>query len=252
MKIIDTFIFYNELEMLKFRLTELNEHVDYFVLVEMTKTFAGNDKELYYDSNKEMFSEFNDKIIHIVVTPPENLSAWNNEYFQRNSIMKGLDKLDLIDDDIILIHDTDEIPDIDNILTFDIEIIKKGMRSALDTYYYNLNNKIEEHSPCGIVCSYSLFKNNNTPQNLRSSWNTFYYSYKGWHFSYFGDEYFISNKIKNFAHQEYNDDFYTDVNRIKNIVENNKDLYDRGKENGLMRRIELSDYLPKNYKMLLK
>jgi hypothetical protein len=165
--------------------------------------------------------------------------------------MKGLDKLDLSDDDIILIHDTDEIPDIDNILTLDIELVKKGMRSAFDNYYYNLNNKIEEHNPCGIICSYKVLKNN-SPQNLRSNWNTFNNSYRGWHFSFFGDEYFISNKIKNFAHQEYNDDYYTDVERIKDVVENNKDIFDRGKENSIMKRIELSDYLPKNYKMLLK
>lgn len=251
MKIIDTFIFYNELEMLKFRLTELNEHVDYFVLVEMTKTFAGNDKELYYGSNKDMFSEFNDKIIHIVVTPPEDLTAWKREFFQRNSIMRGLDKLELDDDDIILIHDTDEIPDIEDILTKDIEIVRKGMRSAFENYYYNLNNKIDEHITCGIVCSYGVIKNS-SPQSIRESWYTFIHTYKGWHFSYFGDEYFISNKIKNFAHQEYNDDYYTDVDRIKDVVENNKDVFDRGKENAIMRRIELSDYLPKNYKMLLK
>jgi beta-1,4-mannosyl-glycoprotein beta-1,4-N-acetylglucosaminyltransferase len=252
MKIIDTFLFYNELNMLKFRLTELNEYVDYFVIVEMTKTFAGNDKELYYELNKEEFSEFNHKIVHIVVTPPENMSAWENEFFQRNSIMDGLKKIELSDDDVILIHDTDEIPDMENVLNYGIEKIREGMSSSFDTYYYNLNNKIDEPSPCGIVCTYNLLKNGNTPQNLRGSlWNKFKYRYKGWHFSYFGDEHFISNKIKNFAHQEYNDELYTDVNRIKSMVENNRDLYDRGKENTLMKKVELSDYLPKNYKMLI-
>ncbi len=38
MKVIDCFIFYNELDMLKFRLNELNDIVDYFVIVECTKT----------------------------------------------------------------------------------------------------------------------------------------------------------------------------------------------------------------------
>ena len=39
MKIVDCFIFYNELDMLEFRLKELNDIVDYFVLVESTYTF---------------------------------------------------------------------------------------------------------------------------------------------------------------------------------------------------------------------
>ena len=40
--IVDSFIFYNELDMLEFRLTELNDVVDYFVIVEATHTFSGN------------------------------------------------------------------------------------------------------------------------------------------------------------------------------------------------------------------
>lgn len=251
MKIIDAFTFYNELKMLKFRLTELNDYIDYFVIVEMTKTHAGNDKELYYELNKHEFEEFNHKIIHVVVTPPENITVWKRENFQRDSILIGLNKLNLNNDDIIMIHDADEIPDIKSIMSYDITTIKRGLRSELDTYYYNLYNKISELSPCGVVSTYERFKNNDTPQNLRDNWNKFEYPYKGWHFSYFGDADFISNKIKNFAHQEYNDEYYTDINRIKNIVENNKDLYDREKENLIMKKVELSDYLPKNYEMLL-
>ena len=45
--IIDTFMFYNELDMLEFRLKELNSVVDKFVIVEATQTFVGNKKKLY-------------------------------------------------------------------------------------------------------------------------------------------------------------------------------------------------------------
>ena len=34
MKIIDTFIFYNELDLLYYRLSILNKYVDYFIIVE--------------------------------------------------------------------------------------------------------------------------------------------------------------------------------------------------------------------------
>ena len=56
MKIIDCFLFYNELELLKFKLKELNDVVDYFVLIESKYTFVGNEKELYYEKNKGLFS----------------------------------------------------------------------------------------------------------------------------------------------------------------------------------------------------
>lgn len=65
--IIDSFTFFNELNMLEFRLEELNEYVDYFVLVEATKTFSGNPKPLYFQENKDRYSKFLHKIIHVVV-----------------------------------------------------------------------------------------------------------------------------------------------------------------------------------------
>ena len=51
-KIIDCFLFYNELDMLEFRLTELNEHVDYFILLDSDFDFAGNKKDSIFELNK--------------------------------------------------------------------------------------------------------------------------------------------------------------------------------------------------------
>ena len=44
MKIIDSFIFYNELDLLYYRLSILDEYVDYFILVESKYTFSGDIK----------------------------------------------------------------------------------------------------------------------------------------------------------------------------------------------------------------
>jgi beta-1,4-mannosyl-glycoprotein beta-1,4-N-acetylglucosaminyltransferase len=52
MKIIDSFIFFNELELLNYRLEILNEYVDYFIIVESPYTFSGLTKPLYYFENK--------------------------------------------------------------------------------------------------------------------------------------------------------------------------------------------------------
>ena len=64
--VIDTFMFYTELDMLEFRLKELNSVVDKFVLVESTKTFVGNDKPLYFEENKSLFKKYLHKILNFI------------------------------------------------------------------------------------------------------------------------------------------------------------------------------------------
>ncbi|MGN1154356.1 MAG: glycosyl transferase GT17 family protein, partial [Candidatus Gastranaerophilaceae bacterium] len=135
--IYDCFTFFNELDLLEIRLNVLNDYVDKFVLVESTKTFTGMDKPLYYKENKERFSHFNDKIIHIVLDETPNEYAWHNECIQRNSISKGLTNCN--DDDIILISDLDEIPTPEFIHKYkDIEGIKLF---EINQYCYFLNCK---------------------------------------------------------------------------------------------------------------
>ncbi len=49
MKLIDAFIFYNEEKMLDYRLNYYKDIIDYFIIVEATKTFSGLDKPLYFN-----------------------------------------------------------------------------------------------------------------------------------------------------------------------------------------------------------
>ena len=48
-KIIDSFLFYDEIELLKFRLSELYDNVDYFFILESDHDFKGNPKELFFE-----------------------------------------------------------------------------------------------------------------------------------------------------------------------------------------------------------
>ena len=64
MKVFDSIIFFNELELLEMRLNILDKVVDYFVITESPFTVSGNEKPLYYAENKDRFGKFNDKIIH--------------------------------------------------------------------------------------------------------------------------------------------------------------------------------------------
>jgi beta-1,4-mannosyl-glycoprotein beta-1,4-N-acetylglucosaminyltransferase len=210
--IIDCFIFYNELDLLRYRLNTLQNVVDYFVLVEATLTHVGKPKKLYFEENKHLFEKetFFERIIHVIVDDfpfDENSidiskdQQWENEKFQRNCISRGLEKLHLTNADYIIISDLDEIPDPKTLKNIDFE----GIRSLeQDFYYYNLNSKMDHKWYHSKIMRYA----NLNFSNIRL---TDYESIKngGWHLSYFGDSAFISNKIKlssvilNFSFSEF-------------------------------------------------
>ena len=256
-KIIDCFIFYNELELLKYRLTILNEYVDYFVIVESTHTFVGKEKPLFYQENKELFKEFNHKIIHIIVEDfshkfpdinIENGEQWNNERFQRNCIKRGLDKLKLNDDDIFTITDLDEIPHPKLLQKIKAkEVIIDANIIELDFYYYNLNCKMDHQWRLSKMISYKKYKELGfSCEQIRQNMSFKIIENAGWHLSYFGDEKFIKNKIENFGHQEYNNDKFTDEEKIKKKITSQTDLY--GRPNAIINvPIEDNDNLPLAY-----
>ena len=62
--VYDSFQFFNELDILLLRMHILDDVVDRFVISESTVTFSGDRKPLFYQENKEMFREFEHKIIH--------------------------------------------------------------------------------------------------------------------------------------------------------------------------------------------
>ena len=72
------------------------------------------------------------------------------------------------------------------------------------------------------IKKFSIFK------FLRIKWNVV--EEGGWHFSYLMNPQGIQEKLKSFAHSEFNNSFYTDIKRIKNTIDNKKDLFERGQE----------------------
>ena len=68
-KIIDCFIFYNELDLLYYRLSTLYDIVDYFIIIESTHTFSGKEKKLFLNENLILFDKFKSKIIHLISKP---------------------------------------------------------------------------------------------------------------------------------------------------------------------------------------
>ena len=88
--IYDCFQFFNELDLLKLRLNILSPVVDKFVISEATETFSGLPKPLYYEENKEMFAEFNDRIIHVVVSDTPTGDTHTRDTYQKNGGTRGL------------------------------------------------------------------------------------------------------------------------------------------------------------------
>jgi len=255
-KLIDCFIFYNELDMLEYRFKEIDDVIDYYVLVECTKTFANNDKELFFENNKNKFEKYLDKIIHIVVDKdiPNTNNAWDREWYQRNCIDTGIQKLNLINEDIVIISDVDEIPDIDTLLNIKNNKLEGIYCLEQDMYYYNLNCKGLNHKwYLPKILNFGSY--NGKPETTRANvQNVPIIKYGGWHLSYFGDIDFIQNKIKNFSHQEYNNDFILNEQRIKEQIINCSDLFGRdnkSKHNFTYIDINNNSYLPKKYKELL-
>lgn len=259
MKIIDTFMFYNELDMLYYRLSVLYDIIDYFVIVEATRTFAGNPKPLYYNENKHLFSKFSNKIIHIVddeLRP--NICAWDNEHHQKNYIYEGIKQLNLDINDKIIIADVDEIPDI-NILK-NIKDTKQNfniLHFEMDLYYYNLTCKYEQKWHLSKIVSYyaytNIYNNNikccrDTPSEIGDG----IISPGGWHLSYFGDPSFIRNKIEQFSHQELNDEKYKSEENILKQINNCNDLFMRDIFKITRIPIKENNYLPPQYDVYLK
>lgn len=261
MKIIDCFIFYNELDMLYYRLNNLKDVIDYFIIVEAKYTFIGKEKELFFEKNKDKFDFCKEKIIHIILEdfphkyPNIDFTQnhqWINEIYQRNNIKLGIDKLVLEKNDKIILTDIDEIPDKkilyhikNNNINFDALILE------MDMYYYNLTCKLVNKWYHAKIFSYEYYISSNLQLNdIRMNLYNII-KYGGWHLSYFGNAHFIKNKIENFAHQEFNNEEITNIDNINNRIKNKIDIVNRTNIQIDNIKIEDNNYLPSEYNIYL-
>ncbi|MBR6127203.1 hypothetical protein IKQ21_05910 [bacterium] len=243
--IYDCFTFFNELDLLEIRLNYLNEIVDKFVLVEMNKTHSNIFKPLYFEENKQRFKKFLKKIIHIKITEyPKDYdykhehSSWFLENYQRDSIMQGLK--DAKDNDIVIISDVDEIPSIKAIKEY-----KRGIgfcRQKMMYYFLNNQNTEEPYWTNGTRIGHlSDLKNPNykiypelgcyyTRKGLPTYFR-FCFGHMiedgGWHFSYLGGTEAIMNKIRSFAHQEFNTEKIVSEEAIFKAMTSGQDILGR-------------------------
>ena len=104
--ICDTFMFYNEFDVLELRLECLDRYVDRFVLVEAEVNHVGGPKPLYFNENKERYAKWLHKIEHVIVKAdeaPKDENPWAREKYQRECVIRGLEGVP--NESIVMISD---------------------------------------------------------------------------------------------------------------------------------------------------
>ena len=253
MKIIDSFMFFDEDMMLDLRLNILDKYISKFIICESTYNHNGQKKKLNFDLKK--FSKFKSKIDYIVLDKePNNLrtisendsriikenktldNALLRENFQRNYAYKKL--LEFHDNDLILINDLDEIPNLKNFnYNKKVTVFKQKM------LYFKLNLMYKNLSWVGSkICKK---KDLISPQWLRNIKARKYpiwrfdivFSKKkyndieiidegGWHFTNIKTAEQISHKMKSYLHHYEFEESNMNVSKIKELINNKKTLYD--------------------------
>jgi len=258
-KIFDCIPFYQSNLLFELRFKTLDHLVDQFVVCEATKTHAGEDKKLCFDLKK--FEKITKKIKYIVVDDmPDKKTIKGEKYplynYQINALKEGITLAD--ENDLILVSDEDEIPNPLSITKFLYNKYKYGIFMQNIFYYkFNVRNETEAAGnmwPGSRIClkknlkEFSWFRALKI-KNKNSSFLKFWKEKSihliqngGWHFTYLMDYQKISQKIKSSEHSEYNKVDFTNIDNIKNRVENLIDPFDR---NYKLKKIKIDKTYPK-------
>ena len=146
MRKYDCFTFLNGFDILKLRLSELADSIDWFVLVESTHTFQGIPKPLYFKENPITGYK-----IHHVIVEPRHVGPWlnkdelawdNNKQQVADGYAIGLKDADA--SDVGFFGDFDEIPRPSKLMEgpLDMPTVFK-----MDLYEYWLNMKVQAQVP---------------------------------------------------------------------------------------------------------
>ncbi len=240
MKIFDCFTFFNELDLLEFRLKLLDEQVDFFVIAESNLTHSGMPKTYLFDEHKDRFAKWLPKIVYLKISQSTNgltfdpdqkkynplNGSWSLETGQRSGLREAAQLM--ANDDIVIVGDLDEIPDPVMLKKIKPQQLPLSVSMLFHNYYMNYQYKKKERWWNGsVLCTGSQFKEND-PQIFRDNRNRYKRIKKGgWHFSYLGGYEKIKQKLLSFAHTEYSSADFTEDQYIITALEKGKDVLKR-------------------------
>lgn len=252
MKVYDCIMYFDEDLNLELRLNILDKYVDKFVIVEATTTHSGERKNLNFDIKK--FHSFKKKIEYIVVDDiPKKIENYKKnwspnfyrENFNRNAISRALTECS--DDDLIIISDADEIP---NLEILQKTKINKYALFSQKSFIYKLNLLSGDNWLGSAICYKRYLK---SPQWLRDKrflrrgflrrifFKTQIIENGGWHFSFLKTPENIVHKMRAYAHSEYN--HFDDIKEIENNISLNRNFLNPNKS---LKKILIDENYP-NY-----
>ena len=253
MKIYDCTTFYSEKMMMNLRFNILNKHVHKFIVVESSFSHSGEKKNFNFNIND--YSKFKDKIIYLKIhKEPDNLYTDAEQlkdpiYKRLNSIkrieqsydcmMEGI--LSALEDDLIIISDNDEIPNLDSIKLK--ESNKKFFIFKQLLFYYKFNLFHDLMPWFGSkACKKKYLKSFSNLRNLKNKkypyWrlDTFLSNIKeisldviddgGWHFTNIKTPEDLYIKMKNFGHHNEFDESKLTVNDLREKINQGIVFYD--------------------------
>jgi len=249
-------MYFDEEIVVDVRLNTLNEFVDYFVIVESKFTHKGDLRNLKFNHKK--FEKFKDKIIYLIYDEvPKEIekiskedsegeksrkyifNAGYRENGQRNYIQNGLSGADK--DDLILISDVDEIPNLSG-LNFN-NIKGKIVLFKQDMFYYKFNLRLPNLIWTGTkACKKKILLSPQWLRNIKDRKysffrvDTFFSKTKymnieikndgGWHFSNIKTAKEIEHKLRSYLHHREFDEQPLSVSEIDKIIKNKQAIYD--------------------------
>jgi len=262
-KLYDSFLFFQELDLLELRLKYLNSKVDYFIIVEAGQTFSGNKKPFNYELNKDRFKEYSHKIIYFKIEdfhdsyksvkeflynhtdisfrnifdllesethyPKEDLN-WVLDSYHRNCLQIVYQK-HLDDNDFIILSDLDEIPNLNYLESNFLNSLFSLKVMNQNEFLYYLNYFHNNNWYGSILGKYENYKNLSLNIIKADSKTTRQIVDKkslkdgGYHFTNIGGTDLIISKIKSWGHQEFNTKEI--LKRLSYNVSTGQDIFER-------------------------
>ena len=282
-------MFFDEEMLLDLRLNLLDKYVHKFVITEAKYTHNGNQKKLLFDINK--FSKFKNKINYIVVEkdPPDlekinsndshqilsakrQSNAYKRHIYQLEETKLGISEADK--NDLIIISDLDEIPNLENLNFKNIK--EKLIFFKQKMFYYKLNLFYRSMPWFGSkACRKKHFKSAKWLQWIKNKkyplwrfdilfsnkkYNDIYYvNNGGWHFTNIKSPESIEKKLKNFVHYKDFESSGLTFEDLKKIISEKRVMYSHimdkkekkwgeGEKLQKLKLEEMPKYIVENYK----
>ena len=279
MKIFDCTNYFNEDMMYGLRLKVLDKYVDKFVVAEARYSHSGEPKKLNFDINR--YPNFKDRIIYIVVdNEPDDLSDLKDLSYDQAQGMKRMNSLkrikqqydalskgikDASQDDLIILSDCDEIPNLENLEQLDFHKILI-FKQLLFYYKFDLHHdEMTWHGSKG--CLKKDLKTFNWLRNVKNKKYNFlridtYFSKNkyinikiiengGWHFTNIKSPKDIVMKLSNFGEHNEFEMSDIDVEKMTKLVKERKVYFNHTADKSDLNKYSYGHQLKKIDKDLL-